>query len=51
MCILGVALLRFKENVMSDPFGALSNWIDEVGTDSPCSWFGVGCSQGYVVAL
>ncbi|XP_075502631.1 putative inactive receptor-like protein kinase At3g56050 [Primulina tabacum] len=47
----GVALLRFKENVMSDPFGALSNWIDEVGIDSPCSWFGVGCSEGYVVAL
>ncbi|KAL6526864.1 hypothetical protein OROGR_015954 [Orobanche gracilis] len=45
----GVALLRFKEKVTSDPHGALSNWIDEVGVESPCSWFGVECLQGYVV--
>ncbi|KAL6531111.1 hypothetical protein OROHE_014180 [Orobanche hederae] len=47
----GVALLRFKEKVTSDPHGALSNWIDEVGVESPCSWFGVDCFQGYVVVL
>ncbi|XP_051143223.1 inactive receptor-like serine/threonine-protein kinase At2g40270 [Andrographis paniculata] len=47
----GVALLRFKEEIVSDPQGALSNWIDEVGVENPCSWFGVGCSDGYVVVL
>ncbi|KAL7107604.1 hypothetical protein ACP275_06G065600 [Erythranthe tilingii] len=47
----GVALLRFKEEIESDPHGALSNWIDEVGVETPCSWFGVQCSQGYVVIL
>ncbi|KAL3630566.1 hypothetical protein CASFOL_023550 [Castilleja foliolosa] len=47
----GVALLRFKEEIVSDPYGALSNWIEEVGVESPCSWSGVGCSQGYVVVL
>ena len=25
----GLALLRFKERVVSDPFGALSGWKDE----------------------
>ncbi|PIN03734.1 Serine/threonine protein kinase [Handroanthus impetiginosus] len=47
----GVALLRFKEKVESDPHGALLSWSDEVGVESPCSWFGVECSQGRVVAL
>ncbi|KAL0317043.1 UNVERIFIED_CONTAM: protein MALE DISCOVERER 2 [Sesamum angustifolium] len=47
----GAALLRFKERILSDPHGALSNWIDEVGVESPCSWFGVECSEGYVVVL
>ncbi|KAF5959690.1 hypothetical protein HYC85_000899 [Camellia sinensis] len=27
----GLALLRFRERVVSDPFGALSNWNDDVG--------------------
>lgn len=36
---------------MSDPFGALSNWNVEVGVIDPCSWFGVECSDGKVVAL
>ncbi|KAL2248941.1 inactive receptor-like serine/threonine-protein kinase At2g40270 [Sesamum indicum] len=47
----GVALLRIKEKVVSDPHGALSNWNDEARVESPCSWFGVECSGGYVVAL
>ncbi|KAG8390135.1 hypothetical protein BUALT_Bualt01G0052000 [Buddleja alternifolia] len=47
----GVALLRFKEKIVSDPYEALSNWNDEVGVENPCSWFGVECSQGYVVML
>ncbi|KAH6837369.1 hypothetical protein C2S53_010771 [Perilla frutescens var. hirtella] len=47
----GVALLKFKDRILSDPHGGLSNWIDEVGVENPCSWFGVGCSQGFVVDL
>ncbi|KAK6156102.1 hypothetical protein DH2020_010350 [Rehmannia glutinosa] len=47
----GVALLRFKGKIVSDPHGALTNWIDEVGLESHCSWFGVECSEGYVVGL
>ncbi|XP_073124420.1 probable inactive receptor-like protein kinase At3g56050 isoform X1 [Henckelia pumila] len=47
----GLALLRVKEKVLSDPYGALSNWKDEVGVENPCSWVGVGCSEGYVVVL
>jgi len=35
--------LKFKEAVDSDPYGALKNW-DE-GSMSPCSWFGVECSD------
>lgn len=45
----GLALLRFRERVVSDPFGALANWDDEEIT--PCSWFGVECSNGKVVIL
>ncbi|KAM5556741.1 putative inactive receptor-like protein kinase [Rosa sericea] len=47
----GLALLRFRERVVSDPFGALSNWNDEDGEIDPCSWFGVECSDGKVVVL
>ncbi|KAL2549762.1 putative LRR receptor-like serine/threonine-protein kinase MRH1 [Forsythia ovata] len=47
----GVALLRFKEGVASDPYGSLSDWNEEVGVENPCSWFGVGCSDGHVVVL
>ncbi|PRQ59497.1 putative protein kinase RLK-Pelle-LRR-VI-2 family [Rosa chinensis] len=47
----GLALLRFRERVVSDPFGALSNWNDEDGEIDPCSWFGVECSEGKVVVL
>ncbi|XP_022871822.1 probable inactive receptor-like protein kinase At3g56050 [Olea europaea var. sylvestris] len=47
----GVALLRFKEKVENDPYGALSDWNQEVGVENPCSWFGIGCSEGHVVVL
>ncbi|XP_016497489.1 putative inactive receptor-like protein kinase At3g56050 [Nicotiana tabacum] len=46
----GLALLRFRERVENDPFGALSNWKDNE-MENPCSWFGVGCFNGNVVAL
>ncbi|KAA8549447.1 hypothetical protein F0562_001131, partial [Nyssa sinensis] len=47
----GLALLRFRERVMRDPFGALSNWNDHNGDINPCFWFGVQCSDGKVVIL
>ncbi|KAF8689320.1 hypothetical protein HU200_042117 [Digitaria exilis] len=39
------ALLRFKASVQKDPGGALSSW-QQNGSDSPCSWHGVGCDDG-----
>ncbi|GAA0167040.1 hypothetical protein LIER_40298 [Lithospermum erythrorhizon] len=47
----GLALLRFKERVEEDPFGALLDWSDPNGDLNPCSWFGVKCSDGNVVSL
>ncbi|XP_071934467.1 probable inactive receptor-like protein kinase At3g56050 isoform X2 [Coffea arabica] len=47
----GLALLRFRERVVSDPFGALTNWNDDVGVVNPCSWHGIECSDGNVVSL
>ncbi|KAI4306485.1 hypothetical protein L6164_029758 [Bauhinia variegata] len=46
----GKALLKLRQRVVSDPFGALSNWIDH-GEVDPCNWFGVECSEGRVVVL
>lgn len=49
--IEGLALLKFRDRVVGDPFGALSNW-NRVGAENDvCSWFGVECSGGKVVAL
>ncbi|OWM66677.1 inactive receptor-like serine/threonine-protein kinase At2g40270 isoform X2 [Punica granatum] len=53
----GVALLRFRDRVSKDPFGALSNWKWNAQGDGgggiidPCSWFGIECSHGRVVIL
>ncbi|KAJ4720114.1 putative Receptor protein kinase [Melia azedarach] len=47
----GLALLRLRERVVSDPFGALTNWRRSDTENSPCSWFGVECSDGKVVIL
>lgn len=47
----GLALLRFKQRVVSDPFGALSNWKEIDGEINPCSWFGIECSDEKVVTL
>ncbi|XP_021816267.1 probable inactive receptor-like protein kinase At3g56050 [Prunus avium] len=47
----GLALLRFRDRVVRDPYGALSNWNKDGGEDDPCSWFGVECSDGKVVIL
>ncbi|XP_030534326.1 probable inactive receptor-like protein kinase At3g56050 [Rhodamnia argentea] len=47
----GLALLRVRDKVVSDPFGALRNWNENDGEIDPCSWFGVECSDGKVVVL
>lgn len=47
----GVALLRFREGVENDPFGVLSNWNCDRRDSDPCSWFGIGCSEGRVTSL
>ncbi|XP_057441771.1 probable inactive receptor-like protein kinase At3g56050 isoform X2 [Lotus japonicus] len=48
----GNALLKLKQRIVSDPFGALSNWIEDDLAVNPCDWFGVECSEdGRVVVL
>ncbi|MED6156800.1 hypothetical protein PIB30_017793 [Stylosanthes scabra] len=47
----GKALLKLRERIVSDPFGALSNWVDDEAVFDPCNWFGVECSDGRVVVL
>ncbi|KAE8695676.1 putative inactive receptor-like protein kinase [Hibiscus syriacus] len=47
----GLALLRLREKVVNDPFGALSDWKQQDGEVDHCSWFGVECSDGKVIAL
>lgn len=47
----GLALLRFREKVVSDLLGALSNWKKEDVEVGPCSCFGVACSDGKVAIL
>ncbi|XVF24170.1 hypothetical protein REPUB_Repub13aG0104300 [Reevesia pubescens] len=48
----GLALLRLRERIVNDPFGALSAWKEEDGGEvDHCSWFGVECSDGKVVVL
>ncbi|CAM8967327.1 unnamed protein product [Rhodiola kirilowii] len=47
----GLALMRFRERVVSDPLGGLINWEERIGEDDPCSWFGVGCVDGKVIFL
>ncbi|MBA0630437.1 hypothetical protein Godav_002537 [Gossypium davidsonii] len=45
------ALLRLRERVVNDPFGALWAWKEEDGEINHCSWFGVECCDGKVIAL
>lgn len=47
----GNALLKLRQRIVSDPFGSLSNWIDDEVSLDACNWFGVECSDGKVVAL
>ncbi|KAJ6831117.1 inactive receptor-like serine/threonine-protein kinase [Iris pallida] len=46
----GRALLRLRERVEDDPYGALASWVESAV--DPCGWSGVECSDdGTVVAL
>lgn len=45
----GNALLKLRQRIVSDPFDALSNWVDDEASVDPCNWFGVECSDGRVV--
>ncbi|CAJ1859186.1 unnamed protein product [Sphenostylis stenocarpa] len=47
----GKALLKFKQGIVRDPFGALSNWVNDEVAVTHCNWFGVECSDGRVVVL
>lgn len=48
----GIALLKFRESVVNDPFGGLSSWNEDAGETYHCSWFGIECSDdGHVVSL
>lgn len=46
-----MALLRLRERVVRDPYGALTSWRSCDTENNPCSWFGVECSDGKVVNL
>ncbi|XP_074280582.1 inactive receptor-like serine/threonine-protein kinase At2g40270 isoform X2 [Silene latifolia] len=47
----GIALLKFKERVVNDPFEALTSWNGNIGETCPCSWFGIQCDDGHVISL
>lgn len=47
----GWALLRLREAVEVDPYGFLSNWVEEGAGNPPCSFAGVLCQDGRVVSL
>ncbi|KAK3019353.1 hypothetical protein RJ639_003884 [Escallonia herrerae] len=46
-----MALLRFRQRVIRDPYSALSSWNDNEGDSNPCFWFGVECAEGKVVTF
>ncbi|KAK4789492.1 hypothetical protein SAY86_016796 [Trapa natans] len=47
----GLALLRFRDRIENDPFGALRDGHEYDGETDPCLWFGIECSNEKVVAL
>ncbi|KAK4778370.1 hypothetical protein SAY87_018557 [Trapa incisa] len=47
----GLALLRLRDRIENDPFGALRGWHEYDGVIDPCSWYGIECSDGKVISL
>lgn len=45
----GLALLKFRERITSDPFGSLAKW--NPNDSNPCNWLGVRCVDGKVQML
>ncbi|XP_061372617.1 protein MALE DISCOVERER 2-like [Gastrolobium bilobum] len=45
----GLALLKFRVRITSDPYGALANW--NPNDCNPCKWLGVHCVDGKVQML
>ncbi|KAF8026371.1 hypothetical protein BT93_F2995 [Corymbia citriodora subsp. variegata] len=45
----GIALLKFRNKVDLDPYGALANWSAD--DEDPCEWLGVHCVDGEVQKL
>ncbi|KAL5698786.1 non-specific serine/threonine protein kinase [Ranunculus cassubicifolius] len=47
----GMSLLKFRERVGRDPYGALLTWNFDEEDEDPCSWDGIECSDGKVMIL
>ncbi|KAL5720953.1 non-specific serine/threonine protein kinase [Ranunculus cassubicifolius] len=47
----GLSLLKFRERVSRDPYGALLTWNFDEEDEDPCSWDGIECSDGKVTIL
>ncbi|KAK9124589.1 hypothetical protein Sjap_014191 [Stephania japonica] len=47
----GLALLRFRERIARDPYGALTSWNSNGVEETPCFWSGIECADGKVVVL
>ncbi|KAG9447885.1 hypothetical protein H6P81_014013 [Aristolochia fimbriata] len=45
----GIALLKFRSKIETDPYSSLANWNPY--DVSPCSWAGVVCVDGHVHSL
>ncbi|GAB4840327.1 Zygote arrest protein 1 [Ancistrocladus abbreviatus] len=45
----GLALLSFKQSILQDPEGSLSNW--SYNDENPCSWNGITCKEQKVVSV
>ncbi|GAB4828874.1 Zygote arrest protein 1 [Ancistrocladus abbreviatus] len=45
----GLALLSFKQSILQDPEGSLSNW--NYSDENPCSWNGITCKEQRVVSV
>ena len=45
----GLALLTFKQSIIQDPFGSLSNW--NKSDEMPCLWNGITCKDQKVASV
>ncbi|KAI3730604.1 hypothetical protein L1987_61776 [Smallanthus sonchifolius] len=45
----GLTLLKFKQSIIQDPEGSLTNWNHS--DETPCSWNGIACKQQEVISV